>query len=137
MDGGFDLGHDPPVCDPVAHLEGGAGGDIADLKDLGNAADADSQRKEEYHKIRFCAQQAKRDGLDYFWVDTCCIDKTNNTELSEAINSVSLVPEREEVLRVQYLSNAEYNTSMSENELARRWKPAFKKSRWSTRGWTL
>jgi hypothetical protein len=26
-----------------------------------------------YHKIIFCAQQAKRDGLSYIWVDTCCI----------------------------------------------------------------
>jgi hypothetical protein len=31
---------------------------------------------------------AKRDGLQYFWVDTCCIDKSNNVELQEAINSM-------------------------------------------------
>ncbi|RYO48237.1 hypothetical protein AA0116_g12635 [Alternaria tenuissima] len=61
---------------------------FADLKDLDNAVDVDTQRKEGYQKIRFCAQQAKRDGLDYFWVDTCCIDKANNTELSRAINSM-------------------------------------------------
>ena len=41
-----------------------------------------------YNKIRFCAEQAAADGLRYFWVDTCCIDKKNNTELSEAINSM-------------------------------------------------
>ncbi|KAI1663836.1 hypothetical protein L13192_12233, partial [Pyrenophora tritici-repentis] len=61
---------------------------FANLKDLDNAVDVDTQRKEGYRKIRFCAQQAKRDGLDYFWVDTCCIDKANNTELSKAINSI-------------------------------------------------
>ncbi|KAI0615903.1 vegetative incompatibility protein HET-E-1, partial [Pyrenophora tritici-repentis] len=59
-----------------------------DLKDLDNAVDVDTQRKEGYQKIRFCAQQAKRDGLVYFWVDTCCINKANNTELSKAINSM-------------------------------------------------
>ena len=41
-----------------------------------------------YEKIRFCGEQAGRDGIQYFWVDTCCIDKTNNIELSEAINSM-------------------------------------------------
>jgi hypothetical protein len=59
---------------------------FADLKDLDNAVDVDTPRKEGYQKIRFCAQQAERDGLDYFWVDTCCIDKTNSQELQEAIN---------------------------------------------------
>jgi hypothetical protein len=37
-----------------------------------------------YNKIRFCGEQARRDRLQYFWVDTCCIDKSNNNELSEA-----------------------------------------------------
>jgi len=61
---------------------------FADLKDLDNAGDTDTPDKEGYKKIRFCAQQAKRDGPEYFWVDTCCIDKANNTELSKAINSM-------------------------------------------------
>jgi hypothetical protein len=61
---------------------------FSDLKDLDNAVDVNTQRKEGYRKIRFCAQQAKRDGLDYFWVDTCCIDKANNTELSRVISSM-------------------------------------------------
>jgi Heterokaryon incompatibility protein (HET) len=26
-----------------------------------------------WRKIQFCAKQAAVDGLDYFWVDTCCI----------------------------------------------------------------
>ncbi|PQE28209.1 heterokaryon incompatibility -domain-containing protein [Rutstroemia sp. NJR-2017a BBW] len=41
-----------------------------------------------YRKIQFCAAQATRDGLKYFWVDTCCIDKSNSTELKEAMNSM-------------------------------------------------
>jgi hypothetical protein len=28
-----------------------------------------------YRKISFCGEQAARDHLQYFWVDTCCIDK--------------------------------------------------------------
>ena len=41
-----------------------------------------------YSKIQFCREQARRDGLKYFWVDTCCIDKSSSAELSEAINSM-------------------------------------------------
>ncbi|KAH7377414.1 beta transducin-like protein HET-D2Y [Pyrenochaeta sp. MPI-SDFR-AT-0127] len=44
--------------------------------------------KSGFRKIRFCAQQAKRDGLQYFWVDTCCIDKSKSVELQQAINSM-------------------------------------------------
>lgn len=44
--------------------------------------------KQGYNKIQFCGQQAKRDGLQYFWVDTCCIKKANKPELSHAINSM-------------------------------------------------
>lgn len=28
-----------------------------------------------YRKIEFCAAQAAQDQLQYFWIDTCCIDK--------------------------------------------------------------
>src|SRR4051812_19869783 len=44
--------------------------------------------KKGYRKIRFCGEQAKKDGLRYFWVDSCCINKTSSAELSEAINSM-------------------------------------------------
>jgi hypothetical protein len=47
-----------------------------------------SQEKEGFKKIRFCAKQASRDGLQYFWVNTCCIDKDNGAELSHSINSM-------------------------------------------------
>jgi hypothetical protein len=46
------------------------------------------ENKSGYKKIDFCRDQAERDGLRYFWVDTCCIDKANSTELAEAINSM-------------------------------------------------
>jgi hypothetical protein len=55
------------------------------LQELNNST---SPSKRGYHKIRFCGEQARRDGLSYFWVDTCCIDKKNAVELQEAINSM-------------------------------------------------
>lgn len=39
-------------------------------------------------KIVAACRQARSQGLNYAWVDTCCIDKTSSTELGEAINSM-------------------------------------------------
>ncbi|KAF2830016.1 hypothetical protein CC86DRAFT_444052 [Ophiobolus disseminans] len=47
-----------------------------------------SKDKTSYDKIRFCGGQAAADGLQYFWVDTCCIDKPTSHELSTSINSM-------------------------------------------------
>ncbi|KAI0100312.1 heterokaryon incompatibility protein-domain-containing protein [Nemania sp. FL0031] len=41
-----------------------------------------------WEKIRQACRQAQLRNLDYIWIDSCCIDKTNVTELSEAINSM-------------------------------------------------
>ena len=41
-----------------------------------------------YEKIGFCAERAALDVLEYFWVDTYCIDKSDGQELSTAINSM-------------------------------------------------
>ncbi|KAH6714735.1 heterokaryon incompatibility protein-domain-containing protein, partial [Leptodontidium sp. MPI-SDFR-AT-0119] len=57
----------------------------AAFEDLQNGT---GTKKAGYEKIRFCGEQARRDGLKYFWVDTCCIDKSSSAERSEAINSV-------------------------------------------------
>ena len=40
------------------------------------------------NKIRFCGEQARRDRLQYFWIDICYIDKSSSAELAEAINSM-------------------------------------------------
>ncbi|KAL4069912.1 heterokaryon incompatibility protein-domain-containing protein [Scleroderma yunnanense] len=41
-----------------------------------------------YQKILRSCEQAKRDGYEWLWADTCCIDKQSSAELSEAINSM-------------------------------------------------
>jgi hypothetical protein len=90
-----------------------------------------------YDKIKFCAEQAERDGLQYFWVDTCCIDKSNNTELSEAINSMFRWY-RDAARCWVYLSDVSINDSLQTNDQPKpSWEPAFRASRWFTRGWTL
>ncbi|KAI4230128.1 MAG: hypothetical protein L6R36_000241 [Xanthoria steineri] len=39
-------------------------------------------------KIAWSASIARKQGLNYIWIDTCCIDKTSSAELSESINSM-------------------------------------------------
>jgi hypothetical protein len=89
-----------------------------------------------YRKLRFCAQQAERDGLHYFWVDTCCINKENHSELSEAI--ASMYRWYEEAMKCYvYLSDLSIVDDNHAAPSLQLWEPEFRKSRWFTRGWTL
>ena len=84
-----------------------------------------------YRKIRFCGDQAHKDGLKYFWIDSCCIDKSNSTELHEAINSMFHWYQNAAKCYV-YLSDV---SAVKSTQL--QWQSAFVRSRWFTRGWTL
>jgi hypothetical protein len=48
----------------------------------------DTEKGVEYEKVRNTCDMAVAHGFDYAWIDTCCIDKTSSTELSEVINSM-------------------------------------------------
>jgi hypothetical protein len=99
-------------------------------------AEGSVNTKAGYRKIQFCAEQAARDGIQYFWVDTCCIDKSNNTELSEAINSMFRWYRNATKCYV-YLSDVSTNNYNQNNLSPKLWEAAFRMSRWFTRGWTL
>jgi hypothetical protein len=81
-------------------------------------------------RVKFdgCCKQARADGLHYTWIDTCCIDKTNSTELSEAINSMFRWYRNATHCYV-YLSDVPAGADLTLS--------AFKNSRWFQRGWTL
>jgi hypothetical protein len=89
-----------------------------------------------YDKIRFCAEQASRDGLTYFWIDTCCIDKSNNTELQEAVTSMFRWYKNSTKCYV-YLSDVTVDDHDPVDTFPPSWELAFRQSRWFTRGWTL
>jgi hypothetical protein len=89
-----------------------------------------------YDKIRFCGNQAKRDRIEYFWVDTCCINKNNLVELSEAITSMFRWY-REAVKCYVYLSDVSAGQNDDQNHTPHGWEATFRTSRWFTRGWTL
>lgn len=82
-------------------------------------------------KIEGCCNQAIVDGLDYVWIDTCCIDKSSSAELSEAINSMFAWYEGAQVCYAYLVDVPERDTGAHDLE------SAFRKSRWFTRGWTL
>lgn len=88
-----------------------------------------------YTKLRFCGQQAKRDGLDYFWVDTCCINKADHVELQEAINSMFRWY-RDAAKCYVFLSDVSV-AGHKESADSSAWEADFARSRWFTRGWTL
>jgi hypothetical protein len=89
-----------------------------------------------FKKLEFCADQAARDGLRYFWVDTCCIDKSSSAELTEAINSM-FAWYRDAVRCYVYLSDVSTSSLTSSTPAQQHWIRAFQQSRWFTRGWTL
>jgi hypothetical protein len=102
----------------------------ASFKDL---IEDSGKTKAGYKKLQFCGEQATRDNLQYFWVDTCCIDKSNNTELSEAINSMFRRYQDADKCYV-YLSDVSINGHDQVNSSLQAWQLAFRESRWFTRG---
>jgi hypothetical protein len=99
--------------------------------------DGTSEDKSGYKKVGFCAQQAADDGLQYFWVDSCCIDKSSSAELQEAINSMFHWYQNAAKCYV-YLSDVLIRKrKASDLSSEYTWESAFRSSRWFTRGWTL
>lgn len=88
-------------------------------------------------KIRRCCLQAVKDGIQWVWIDTCCIvrshsgvyeDKKNNVELSEIINSIYAWLENSEVCYA-YLDDVSNFASETRRTL--------RTCKWFTRKWTL
>ena len=94
------------------------------------------RHKAGYRKIEFCAKQARKDGCGHFWVDTCCIDKSDPVKLNTAITSMFRWYEKASKCYV-YLSDVSAALSDTDNDLYANWQYEFRSSRWPTRGWTL
>jgi hypothetical protein len=93
------------------------------------------KREEGYRKLEFCAKQAAQDDLQYFWIDTCCIDRWNKSERSEAINSMFQWYKNATRCYV-FLPDVLVSTA-SESVQRSDWEASFRASAWFTRGWTL
>lgn len=127
-----DLVDDIPPYAILSHTWGPDTEEVT-FKDVVNGT---GQEKVGYSKIRFCADQARHDSLQYFWVDTCCIDKSNNNELHAAINSMFRWYQNAARCYV-YLGGIPAVDDESSQQPRPAWESAFRAHRWFTRGWTL
>ncbi|CAN9465448.1 unnamed protein product [Alternaria alternata] len=90
-----------------------------------------------YNKVRLCGEQTRRDGFQYFWVDTCCIDKSDKAELSLAIRSMFRWYQDATKCYV-YLSDVSAKKRKLDKMLADTTSEhPITSSRWFKRGWTL
>jgi hypothetical protein len=139
-DGEFSLTEyygEPPPYAILSHTWGSDSDEVT-FKDITKSR---GKSKSGYEKLRFCAAQAEKDGLEYFWVrilcvtylyiiadtrqvDTCCIDKRDSVKLSEAINSMYW----------WYQCSAKCYVYLTDVATS---GPALDTSKWFTRGWTL
>ncbi len=125
-----DLVDDIPPYAILSHTWG-ADKDEVTFDDIRTGA---GKNKVGYGKLQFCREQARKDKLEHFWVDTCCIDKANHVELSEAITSMFRWYHNAVKCYV-YLPDVSAHKRTKNGKPC--WKSAFSKSRWFTRGWTL
>ncbi|KAF2819853.1 kinesin light chain [Ophiobolus disseminans] len=93
------------------------------------------ERKEGYKKLRFCVERAAQDGLQYSWIDTCCIDRWDNNERSKAINSMFWWYKNAKRCYV-FLSDVSLSAT-TETPQRSDWEASFCASAWFSRGWTL
>jgi hypothetical protein len=115
---------DTPRYAILSHTWGPTGTEVT-YKDLVEGTGKD---KAGYKKIRACGRQSAKAKYKYFWVDTCCIDKTSSAELSEAINSMYRWYGEAGVC-FAYIEDASPSLPMSQWTISN--------IRWFTRGWTL
>lgn len=85
-----------------------------------------------FRKIEQTCQLARQDGLQYAWVDTCCIDKTSSAEVTEAINSM-FKWYTDAAVCYAWLADLPAGSRLSLEDAS----SSFKNCRWFTRGWTL
>ncbi|OJT09120.1 Vegetative incompatibility protein HET-E-1 [Trametes pubescens] len=106
-------------------------------------------------KVRELCTFARRHGIPYAWLDTCCIDKGSSAELSEAINSMYkwyqmaniciayladvddphlVVPGSKGQIRLQCLVAGRPGNPIGRDTV---FHTQFRGSQWFKRGWTL
>ncbi|KAK2021327.1 HET-domain-containing protein, partial [Colletotrichum zoysiae] len=91
-------------------------------------------------KVRGACRLALARDHAWIWIDTCCIDKSSSSELSEAINSMFRWYRDADVC-FAYLADVPSSRAAADEEEPDSMTPeraaALAASRWFTRGWTL
>ena len=130
-------GKDPPDYAILSHTWHADNNEEVSYQDM-EASNGSGKSKAGWKKINFCADKAKADGLRYFWIDTCCIDKKNAVELGEAINSMFRWYQGATKCYV-FLSDVSTTKRKmpGDEDTHNTWEQYFRVSKWFTRGWTL
>ncbi|KAI6095833.1 heterokaryon incompatibility protein-domain-containing protein, partial [Pisolithus croceorrhizus] len=116
-------------------------GDEVDYKEMTRLMKMEERKRNDvrqragYQKIIESCKQAKRDGYEWLWIDTCCIDKRSSSKLSEAINSMYRWYQNAQVCYA-YLDDVDetvFPTKQADSKVAKSdgWPV------WFGRGWTL
>ncbi|CAI9636424.1 unnamed protein product [Alternaria burnsii] len=103
------------------------------IEDISN--ETYKEKEEGYRKLQFCAERAVQDELQYFWIDTCCIDRWDNNERSKAIN-LMFQWYKNAIRCYVFLSDVSVSTATEPAQYSD-WEASFRASAWFTRGWTL
>ncbi|KAF4810779.1 Vegetative incompatibility protein HET-E-1 [Colletotrichum siamense] len=113
------------------------GDDEVSFKDMQDFARA--KRQAGFVKIATTCELALKEGLEYAWVDTCCIDKTSSAELSEAINAMFVWYQASAVCFVWLEDLAPLSSISKATSHGRKLRNISKMSscKWFSRGWTL
>ena len=86
-----------------------------------------AHEKAGYTKLKRFCEQAKTNKYTYVWCDTCCIDKSSSTELSESVNSMFRWYQNADICYA-YLSDVTSTKAEASD---------FNDSEWFRRGWCL
>ena len=111
-----------------------------------------------FEKIEATCRLARKQNIDYAWIDTCCIDRTSSADLTEAINATFRIYEASSVCFV-YLADLpslphlppssqappytasrgldRETTGVCEPQGFAQVPPLLGRCRWFTRGWSL
>ncbi|KAL4070093.1 heterokaryon incompatibility protein-domain-containing protein [Scleroderma yunnanense] len=93
------------------------------------------RKRRGYQKIVKSCELAHKDGLDWVWVDTCCINKESSSELTEAINSMFRWYSNAKMCYT-YLHDVQASCFPTEHDVDN--FPNFNGwPKWFSRGWTL
>ncbi|KAM0256340.1 hypothetical protein ACHAPA_012195 [Fusarium lateritium] len=118
----------------------------------------DVYKQKGWSKLRRYCDRAAKDGWDWAWMDTCCIDKTNPADTQEAINAMFRWYQRagicyahledldvvRDVKDMDLPQNVDFDETIGSQNAANSSGPLHKalerffiKAKWFTRGWTL
>jgi hypothetical protein len=94
------------------------------------------RRKRGEDKIDRVCSQSYHDGVAWVWIDTCCIDKSSSSELSDAINSM-FQWYKDAALCYVFLEDVSCEDLEPSDGSARSKLEIIGAARWFSRGWTL